>query len=59
MSISVDRDQAFLTGIRRIAEEFAGPNAVDLYYGMADARIGAARLWLREPVSVGAADEAA
>ncbi|MDQ1373727.1 MAG: acyl-CoA dehydrogenase [Actinomycetota bacterium] len=30
MSISVDRDQAFLTGIRRIAEEFAGPNADDV-----------------------------
>jgi acyl-CoA dehydrogenase len=30
VSISVDRDQAFLTGIRRIAEEFAGPNAADV-----------------------------
>ena len=30
MSISVDRDQAFLTGIRRIADEFAAPNAADV-----------------------------
>src|SRR4051794_14235552 len=30
MSISVDRDQAFLGSVRRIAEEFAGPNAADV-----------------------------
>jgi acyl-CoA dehydrogenase len=30
VSISVDRDQAFLTAVRRIAAEFAGPNADDV-----------------------------
>lgn len=30
MSVAVDRDQAFLAGVRRIAEEVAGPNAADV-----------------------------
>ena len=30
MSIAIDRDQAFLAGIRRIADEIAAPNAADV-----------------------------
>ncbi len=30
MSVAVDRDQAFLAGVRQIAEEVAGPNAADV-----------------------------
>jgi predicted GH43/DUF377 family glycosyl hydrolase len=37
-------DVVFPTGI-----DDAGDGAIDTYYGMADARIGVARLWLRHP----------
>lgn len=30
MSVSVDRDQAFLDGVRRIADEVAAPNAIEV-----------------------------
>ena len=30
MSVAIDRDQAFLAGIRRIADEIAAPNAADV-----------------------------